>query len=464
MVWYHVSDANSYLVVTGQGIQDVRIVKKALILPFQKVSTISISPFDFSITLQAMTCEKLQFSLPAVFTIGPEDEPEALRKYAMLLTGNADGTPAAHIKKGHSGRGHVQDIVKGIIEGETRVIVSSLTMEEIFRERQIFKNKVIQSVQVELNQFGLKIYNANVKELQDTPGSEYFQFLSRKAHEGASNQAKIDVANARMVGEIGEAEKRGRTRQEISKIDAQTAVLETQRKSEKATADAELATTQTKLNMNIKLAQIQATRQAESKDAELQRDVETKRAGMELERRRASELVIAKIDREAAQEKAEAKLFQDQKAAEGQAYQQRQEAEAAYFKASRDAEASFITKQKEAAGISEMAKAYGELANVMGGPQGLMQYLMLQNGVYEKLADANARAVHGMQPKISVWNTGAADGADSGAPIRNLFQSLPPLLETIQSQTGLMPPSWLAQMPPQDQQASSQVKIVNGKK
>ena len=56
--------------------------------------------------------------------------------------------------------------------------------------------------------FGLKIYNANVKELQDAPGSEYFKFLSRKAHEGASNQAKIDVANARMVGEIGEAEKR----------------------------------------------------------------------------------------------------------------------------------------------------------------------------------------------------------------------------------------------------------------
>lgn len=37
-------------------------------------------------------------------------------------------------------------------------------------------------------------YNANVKELQDTPGSEYFAFLSRKAHEGALNQAKVDVA------------------------------------------------------------------------------------------------------------------------------------------------------------------------------------------------------------------------------------------------------------------------------
>ena len=143
---YYVSKPNTYLTVTGQGIDDVKIAKKALILPFQKVSTISITPFDFSINLQAMTIEKLQFSLPAVFTIGPHDEPESLKKYAMLLTGNSDGTPAPSSKNAPTptGRGHVQDIVKGIIEGETRVIVSSLTMEEIFRERQLFKSKVIQ--------------------------------------------------------------------------------------------------------------------------------------------------------------------------------------------------------------------------------------------------------------------------------------------------------------------------------
>ena len=146
------------MVVTGYGIPNVKIVKKAVVWPMQKASTISISPFDFSITLQAMTIEKLQFSLPAVFTIGPENDQEALRKYATLLTGNADGTPVPSKKTlTATGRSHVQDIVKGIIEGETRVIVSSLTMEEIFRERQIFKAKIIESVQVELNQFGLKM-------------------------------------------------------------------------------------------------------------------------------------------------------------------------------------------------------------------------------------------------------------------------------------------------------------------
>ena len=157
MVGYHVADANSYITVTGYGIDDVRIVKKTVVWPFQKASTISISPFDFSITLQAMTREKLSFCLPAVFTIGPDNQPEALRKYALLLTGNADGTPATTRTTTATGRTHVQDIVKGIIEGETRVIVSTMSMEEIFRERDVFKSKIIENVQSELNQFGLRM-------------------------------------------------------------------------------------------------------------------------------------------------------------------------------------------------------------------------------------------------------------------------------------------------------------------
>ena len=212
-----------------------------------------------------------------------------------------------------TGRNHVQDIVKGIIEGETRVIVSQMTMEEIFKERQVFKTHVIENVQAELDQFGLKIYNANVKELQDTADSEYFKCLSRKAHEGASNQAKIDVANACMMGEIGQAEKRGKTKQEISKIDAETAVLETKRNSEKATAEAEYTTTQTKLNMGINLANIKAKREAEAKDVELQRTVELKRAEMQLEKLRATDLVHATIEKESAQQKAEAKLYAETK-------------------------------------------------------------------------------------------------------------------------------------------------------
>ena len=37
------------------------------------------------------------------------------------------------------------------------MIVSGMTMEEIFKERQVFKTKIIENVQSELDQFGLKM-------------------------------------------------------------------------------------------------------------------------------------------------------------------------------------------------------------------------------------------------------------------------------------------------------------------
>jgi len=303
-----------------------------------------------------------------------------------------------------------------------------------------------------------------VKELRDAPGSEYFAFLSRKAHEGASNQAKIDVAEARMRGEIGESEKRGKTKQEISKIDADTAVLETKRKSEKAKADAELTKKQTELDRDIQLAQIAAKRQAELRDAELQKDVETMKAATELERLRATDVTRSKIARETAQQKADGTYYTDVKSTDGKVYSSQKDAEVEYFRQVKEADAAFYamqkkaeagayTKIKEAEGISAKAKAYGELASVLGGPQGLMQYLMLENETHIKLAKANAEALRGLQPKISVWNTGEnAGSADGTAPLRNLMQSLPPLFSTIADQTGIQPPGWLATMPSQEEQ------------
>ena len=493
--WYHVSEPNSYLAVTGPGIETVKIVKKCFVMPFQKVTKISITPFDFSMSLQAMTSEKLQFALPAVFTIGPLDEQQSLMKYAVLLTGDADGqVQASHKGTVATGRNHVQDIVRGIIEGETRSIVSNMTMEELFNNRRLFKAQVIECVQKELDQFGLRIYNANVKELQDLGESKYFESLARKAHEGAQSQAQVDVANARMIGRIGEAEKEGETKQKIAKINATTAVLETERKVEKANADQKLKTREIAISRELNLEQIAADRSAEERNVELSKAVEEKRAQMELERLRATTVVQAKIARESAQEKADADLYSSNKKADAQQYNQQAEAEAIYLRAQkdaeaefykrtkqaevreRDAEATYLAKKREADGLMEMSKAYGAMADVLGGPQGLMQYLMLTNGVYEKMAQHNAQAINGLQPKINVWTTGNQDGAaDSMAPVRNLFQSLPPLLSTIQDQTGMQPPQWLAQMPPQHQQqqngdmtaeekAAKKQRLVNGHK
>ncbi|AES70975.1 SPFH/band 7/PHB domain membrane-associated family protein [Medicago truncatula] len=60
---------------------------------------------------------------------------------------------------------HVNELVQGNIEGETHVLAASMTMEEVFRGTEEFKQEVFKKVQHKLNQFELLIYNVNVKQL-----------------------------------------------------------------------------------------------------------------------------------------------------------------------------------------------------------------------------------------------------------------------------------------------------------
>ncbi|KAK9778996.1 putative Band 7 domain-containing protein [Seiridium cardinale] len=502
---YRVAAPDEYLAITGMGVKNVHITKTAWVWPFQRCKRFSVQPHDYAMNLQAMTKEKLQFLLPVVFTIGPdvnsrganakgapkhastsapsnhpanlaneEDRGDALMKFAMLLSESENSTK--------SNKHGLEQIVKGIIEGETRVLVSSMTMEEIFTEREEFKRRIFRNIQVELDQFGLKIYNANVKELKDAEGSVYFQSLSQKAHEGATNQARIDVADAQLRGNVGTAERHGRQEQEIAKINAETAVKKTERDAERARAEAVLKTQEAALNRDVELSRIEAARATQSKDEDLKKQVEVKRAAAELERMRATDLVKAQIKRESQQEAADAKAYEitvDAKAkfeqttratdatayktkidaqtqaeadfnkltkhTDAAAYKTKMDAEAYSQAAIKNAEARLQEKLKEAEGMAAMAEAYGKLGQAFGGPAGLLQYMMIEKGTYVELAHANADAIRGLQPKISVWNTGAAGegaGQDSTSTMRNVYQMLPPLMTTINEQTGITLPEW----------------------
>jgi flotillin len=73
------------------------------------------------------------------------------------------------------------------------------------------------------------------------------------------------------------------------------------------------------------------------------------------------------------------------------------------------------------------------------------------------LAKANADAVRGLNPKMTIWNTGAQAGSEGGHAtegigmggmdsIRNMYQMLPPLMSTINEQTGSADISYIANM------------------
>ena len=119
---FRVARASQYLAITGAGIEDIKLSKKSWVFPWQSCTVFDVSPVNYTFKVQAMSAEKLPFVLPAVFTIGPRvDDPEALILYARLISPHANGS------------NHVHELVEGVIEGETRVLAASMTMEEIFK-------------------------------------------------------------------------------------------------------------------------------------------------------------------------------------------------------------------------------------------------------------------------------------------------------------------------------------------
>ncbi|KAK3997850.1 hypothetical protein QBC44DRAFT_46222 [Cladorrhinum sp. PSN332] len=533
MASYRIAAPDEYLAITGMGIKNVKITKAAWVWPFQRCMRFSVQPHDYAMNLQAMTKEKLQFLLPVVFTVGPdindrganklrggrqpaavsgaasngsvldhdsddgvhdqgrEDRGDSLMKYAMLLADSGRD-------KKDTDRAFLENIVKGIIEGETRVLVSSMTMEEIFTEREVFKRRIFRNIKSELDQFGLKIYNANVKELKDAPNSIYFESLSRKAHEGATNQARIDVAEAQLRGNVGESKRKGEQEREISKIHAETAVAKTERDIERAAAEAVLDTRKAELSRDVEISRVAAQRSIEKKDEQLKIEVERQRALAETERLRALDVVKATIERESKQQAADAMAYEIEAEAKANFEKQKQQAEAGAYKVKADTDAAaYRTRQnaeawsyatinqaqarlesetKNAQGMIAMAEAYAKMSEAFGGPAGLLQYMMIEKGTLVELAKANAEGIHGLQPKISIWNTGAEAGAEgSGAAggaaggvsaMRNIYQMLPPLMTTINEQTGITLPEWqfghLAKQT-EEVSAAQKTKTVNGK-
>lgn len=90
----------------------------------------------------------------------------------------------------------------------------------------------------------------------------------------------------------------------------------------------------------------------------------------------------------------------------------------------------------QSGGIEKLIMTFGN------DPKALNQYLMIDRGIIENIAKANANAVKDMKPKIVQWNT---SNSDKNA-ITDIFKTLPVIIDTISDQTGMKPPSWLVDM------------------
>ena len=212
-------------------------------------------------------------------------------------------------------------------------------------------------------------------------------------------------------------------------IEADTVISENKNKISILQAQAALQITQSDFNKNMEIANIESKQASAIREAQLQQQVEVKRAMVEEERRRGDTYAKAVIE-------AEKKIV----AADAALYKAKKEADAALYMQGKVAEGIKAVYDARAEGIKDLYSAFGNDENAT------LRFLMLERGVYTTLAKINATAIQGLDPSITVWDTGDQTKDGANPTIKSVLQTLPPMLTTIKDQTGVSPPTWLANL------------------
>lgn len=327
-----------------------------------------------------------------------------------------------------------------------RILSSRLTLEAIFNDRQAFKETIIDNIQQELNQLGLRIYNANIKELQDYGDSKYFHNMRQKKLAEAEYTAVIDIATAKKAGDIGQKEKETETRQIIANLEAATVKTENEAKEKIAVSKSQLSVIESQAIQTINIAKIEADNNSKIKDAEMQEKLEQQRIKMEIEKGRSTDVTKTQIANEKIRIMADAEFYKKQTEANADLYKKQTDADAIKILA----DATLCSMIKEADGnlanLNAQANGLQQLINSFGGDKSLLaQYLMIKEKTFIDLANANAQALQNLNPKITLWNTGQSDKSTEN--LTNILKMLPPLLTTIHDQTGIKLPDTILEIP-----------------
>lgn len=427
---YYVAEPNQYIVKTGINIDNMQIIKSGMKYPFQKIRILNLDPHNYTFTLEAMTSEKLEFLIPCVFTIGPLDFPKELEKYSKLLN-----------EKSYD---DIQNIIKGVIEGECRGIAANMSIEDIFSDRNAFKLNIINEVQKELNYFGLFIYNANIKELEDFPGSKYFVYIKQKAVAEAKNNALINVANADFNGDVYIKERERDLRIKKAELEYSAIEYENNKQAEIAKSKADLTIKQAEYNKLSNIANIESEKASQIKEIQLQKKLESENILKQTELLRATVLTRTNVESESIERSADAESYRKKCIADADKYSKNAITDSNQYQIIQESKADLI-KQKNIAEATQVllnsqAEGLTNLLLVNDNTEFILKYLMIEGGVLERLSKTNADAIQGLNPKITHWTTSNTNSN----PINDIMKSLPPLVETIYDQTGIKPPQWIA--------------------
>ncbi len=427
----------------------------------QDYAYLDLKPLSIEANLtNALSRQNIRVDVPCRFTIAISTEADNMNTAAERLLG--------------LGSEQIQELAKDILFGQLRLVIATMTIEEINSDRDKFLDNISKNVDSELKKIGLKLINVNVTDIKDESG--YIEALGKEAAAKAINEAKISVAEQEKIGEIGKAlaDREKDTQIAETHRDRDVKIAITQKDREISIADAKkyesIGKAEAERDTRVKTSEanaiaIQGENEAriaiaQSEALRREREAEALRTALASEKvqqaKALEESYIAEQKAEAARAERErstqnanvvipAEIAKQRAIIEAQA-----EAEKTRELAKGEADAIFAKMEAEAKGLFEIltkqAEGYKDVVSAAGGdPTKAFQLLLIEK--LPELVKTQVEAVKNIKiDKITVWDSGNGDNANGNNSTANfvsgMMKTVPPLNDLF-NMAGLNLPTYL---------------------
>ena len=300
------------------------------ILPLiQDHAFLNLEPMVIDIPLEgALSLNNIRVNVPSTFTVGISTDP-------VLMNLAAERLLRLNEQK-------VQEQAQDIILGQLRLVIATLSIEEINKDREKFMNLINENVAEEINKVGLTLINVNIRDITDESG--YIEAIGKRAAAEAINRAKVEVAQQERDGATGQKDAERDQRVQVAQLEAVAiqGEVKSRRDYEVATAEREAETVAAKK----KAEQEQRIQVAVAESNAVQGEVTSKR-----------DFEVATAERHAETVAAKKRAEQEQRiqvaAAESQAVQGENQSQAEIA----DSNAKLAEVRAEAKRIADVASA-----------------------------------------------------------------------------------------------------------
>lgn len=388
----------------------------AFVIPvIQDYKYMDLTPISINVPLTNALCrQNIRINVPSSFTVGISTEEGIMQNAAERIARLSSQ--------------EIQELAKDIIFGQLRLVIATMTIEEINSDRDKFLAAVSANVESELKKIGLTLINVNVTDITDESG--YIEALGKEAAARAINDAKKSVAERERDGSIGEANARKDQRIQVAQADAFAIEGENEVKIKIAQSNAvrrqEEAESLRQAIAAEKVAEANALKEAYMAEKE----AEETRALKEKATLEADTIVKSEIEKKALEIRAEAEAEQLRRRAKG-------EADAIFAKLEAEARGNKEILMKQAEGLREIVRAAGDNAN------DAVKLIIADK--LEELIKIQVEAIKNLKiDKVTVWDSmGGAKGSSTTSNfLSSLISSVPPLNELFRM-AGMQLPDYL---------------------